>query len=273
MATIVAASAILLVEIFANRPIADTIARAQHDLRVAQAAAEAVLVESGSFAGADAGSLAVQRLDGGELTVVGPDDASAGLGEVSVFADGTWAAAVSARPNACFYLKLVVGRAEPLYGVGTRCTARARRSMLAIRAGDDRGRRGSSGIRSRRRGQRVAATEIRGWGSRRGRREPAGRGSGHDRRRLGRRAGPLGADEDDHGLRPAVAETLTRVGADHRDAAHEVRDHVRQRVDHAREVAHERRPEPDAGTVEPADPDPQHELADRRPARPSSSTK
>ena len=126
VATIVAASAILLVEIFANRPIADTIARAQHDLRVAQAAAEAVLVESGSFAGADAGSLAVQRLDGDELTVVGPDDASAGLGEVSVFADGTtWAAAVSARPNACFYLKLVVGRAEPLYGVGTRCTARA----------------------------------------------------------------------------------------------------------------------------------------------------
>jgi hypothetical protein len=123
--TIVAASAILLVEIFANRPIADTISRAQHDLRVAQAAAEAVLAESGSFAGADAGSLAVQRLDGGELTVVGPDEVSSGLGEVSVFAGGsTWAAAVSARPHACFYLKLVVGREDPLYGVGTHCTAR-----------------------------------------------------------------------------------------------------------------------------------------------------
>ncbi|MGZ8601377.1 MAG: hypothetical protein ACXWXN_02535 [Actinomycetota bacterium] len=124
--TVVAASAILLVEIFANRPIADTIGRAQHDLRAAQAGAEAVLAETGSFAGADARSLAAERLDGGRLAVVGPDEVSAGLGEVSVFADGTtWAAAVSARPSACFYLKLVVGREDPFYGVGTDCTARA----------------------------------------------------------------------------------------------------------------------------------------------------
>ena len=123
---IVAASAILLVEIFANRPIANTIGRAQHDLRVAQAEAVAVRTETGSFAGADAGALAAAELDDGALSVVGPDEASAGLGEVSVFADGTtWAAAVSARPDACFYLKLVVGREDPFYGVGTECTGRA----------------------------------------------------------------------------------------------------------------------------------------------------
>jgi len=64
-------------------------------------------------------------LDDGALNVVGPDEASSGLGEVSVYADATtWAAAVSARPNACFYLKLVVGRDDPLYGVGTECTGR-----------------------------------------------------------------------------------------------------------------------------------------------------
>ena len=57
--------------------------------------------------------------------MVGPDETSSGLGEVSVYADATtWAAAVSARPNACFYLKLVVGRDDPFYGVGTECTAR-----------------------------------------------------------------------------------------------------------------------------------------------------
>jgi hypothetical protein len=31
---------------------------------------------------------------------------------------------VSARPNGCFYLKLVAGRDDPLYGSGTTCTAR-----------------------------------------------------------------------------------------------------------------------------------------------------
>ena len=44
--------------------------------------------------------------DGGALSVVGPDTPSSGLGEVSVYADDTmWAAAVSVRPNACFYPK------------------------------------------------------------------------------------------------------------------------------------------------------------------------
>ncbi|MET0802036.1 MAG: hypothetical protein ABWZ53_12825, partial [Actinomycetota bacterium] len=87
LGTIVAASAIILVEIFANRPIANSIGRAQHDLRVAQGEAESLLAETGSFEGADAAALSAAELDGGALSVVGPDQVSAGLGEISVYAD------------------------------------------------------------------------------------------------------------------------------------------------------------------------------------------
>lgn|SRR5688572_18682684 len=126
LATIVAASAILVVEIFANRGVADTIGRAQHDLRVAEQAARSVVSRAGSFEEAGAAMLDEAGLDDGALSVVGADDPSAGLGEVSVYADATtWAAAVSVRPDACFYLKLVVGREDPLYGSGTDCTGRA----------------------------------------------------------------------------------------------------------------------------------------------------
>jgi len=126
LATIVAASAILVVEIFANRSVADTIGRAQHDLRVAEQAARSVVSRAGSFEDASAAMLDEAGLDDGLLSVVGPDEASAGLGEVSVYADATtWAAAVSLRPNACFYLKLVVGLEDALYGSGTDCTGRA----------------------------------------------------------------------------------------------------------------------------------------------------
>ena len=125
LGTILAASAIVVVEIFANRPIANDIGRAQHDLEVAQAQAMSVLASTGTFEGADAASLDDAALDDGALGAVGPDEESSGLGEISVYADATtWAAAVSARPNGCFYLKLVVGRGDPLYGSGTTCTAR-----------------------------------------------------------------------------------------------------------------------------------------------------
>ncbi len=126
LVTIVAAGALLVVEIFANRGVADTIGRAQHDLRVAEAAARSLESGAGSFEQAAAPMLDQAGLDGGALSVVGPDTPSSGLGEVSVYADDTmWAAAVSVRPNACFYLKLVVGRADALYGSGTECTGRA----------------------------------------------------------------------------------------------------------------------------------------------------
>ena len=126
LGAILAASALLIVEIFANREVGETIGRAQHDLRVAEAAARRVVRDTGSFEGAGAAALDAAALDGGALSVVGPDEVSAGLGQVSVYADATTgAAAVSARPRACFYLKLVVGDDEPAYGVGTTCTGRA----------------------------------------------------------------------------------------------------------------------------------------------------
>ncbi len=47
----------LIVEIFANRPLANTIGHAQSTLRRAEAAAKAVYDRTGSFQEADAGAL------------------------------------------------------------------------------------------------------------------------------------------------------------------------------------------------------------------------
>lgn len=114
---------VVLVEIFANRPIANAISTAEHDLRVAQAGAQHAFDGSGSFAGADTPGLTAGRFDNGELTYVGADTASRALGQVSVSAsDAVWAGAVQVRPGACFYLRLEQGTA-PRYGVGTECTA------------------------------------------------------------------------------------------------------------------------------------------------------
>ena len=122
----------LLVEIFANRSIPNDIGTAQHDLRVAQAAATQVQAETGTYVTADADGL--NASGGGDLDYVGPDEASQRLGQVSVYANGvTWAAAVQVREGACFYLKLDAGVADPLYGVGTECTARQ-----ALTSKDDR---------------------------------------------------------------------------------------------------------------------------------------
>ncbi|HEY6566176.1 MAG TPA: hypothetical protein VI341_01545 [Actinomycetota bacterium] len=118
-------SVVLVVEIFANRPIANTIGHAQFDLRAAQSAANETRASTGSFVGANAAGLNLAGLHDGRLSAVGPDDESSGLDEISVYADATtWAAAVSAEPGACFFLRLDAGRDEPLYGVGTECTAR-----------------------------------------------------------------------------------------------------------------------------------------------------
>jgi hypothetical protein len=128
------ASVVLVVEIFANRPIATTIGHAQFDLREAQEAALRIRSTSGSFAGANADGMNLARLDAGNISAIGPDESSGGLDEISVYADETtWAAAVSARPGACFYLKLDADQQDPSYGVGATCTARA-----ALDAQDDR---------------------------------------------------------------------------------------------------------------------------------------
>jgi hypothetical protein len=118
------ACVLLLVEIFANRPIANDIGRAQHALRVAESGATQVFTETGSYQGADAAGLTGARYDGGELSYVPADQASSGTDSVSVgLWQGQWTAAVQVRPGACFYLRLMPGQTDPKYGVGTECTA------------------------------------------------------------------------------------------------------------------------------------------------------
>jgi hypothetical protein len=112
----------LLVEIFANRPLANSIGHAQDTLRRAQAAAEVVHSRTGSFEDADAVALDEDVTD---LSFRPAGEASVGLNDVSVAASETvWAAAVQARPGACFYIRLGVA-ADPRYGAGTECTGEA----------------------------------------------------------------------------------------------------------------------------------------------------
>ncbi|HEY7477114.1 MAG TPA: hypothetical protein VIB62_02660 [Actinomycetota bacterium] len=129
--TITFAGVFLVVEIFANRQLKDTIGHAQTSLRKAQAAAERIEARTGSFVGAGVDGL---EQEDPSLLYVDADVASRGLDEVSVSADATgWAAAVQARPDACFYLRLTSGAQEPSYGAGTECTGTA-----ALEASDAR---------------------------------------------------------------------------------------------------------------------------------------
>jgi hypothetical protein len=120
--TLLVGGLFLLVEIFANRPLANSIGHAQDTLRRAQAAAEIVHSRTGSFEDADADALGE---DVPELSFRPDDGSSVGLDDVSVSASETvWAAAVQARPGACFYIRLGVG-ADPRFGAGTECTGEA----------------------------------------------------------------------------------------------------------------------------------------------------
>jgi hypothetical protein len=111
----------MLVEIFANFGTKDTIAHAEHTLHAAQAAAERVHQADGTYAGADHTRLSVVEPT---LSWLPGTDASGGLDQVSVASDGSaWAAAVQARPGACFYLHLTPS-GDTFYGVGTDCTGR-----------------------------------------------------------------------------------------------------------------------------------------------------
>ncbi len=120
--TLLVGGLFLLVEIFANRPLANSIGHAQDSLRRAQAAAEIVYGRTGSFEEADAEAL---EDDVPDLAFRAANEASFGLDVVSVSSSDTvWAAAVQARPGACFYIRLGVG-ADPRYGAGTDCTGEA----------------------------------------------------------------------------------------------------------------------------------------------------
>lgn len=112
----------LIVEIFANRPLANSIGHAQDSLRRAQAAAELVRSRTASFEEADAGSL---EDDVADLSFLPGGEESFGLDVVSVSAsDLAWGAAVQTRPGACFYIHLRVGE-DARYGAGTECTGEA----------------------------------------------------------------------------------------------------------------------------------------------------
>lgn len=120
--TLLVSGVFIIVEIFANRPLANSIGHAQDSLRRAQAAAEIVHARTGSFADADAETLADDVPD---LAFRPADESSFGLDVVSVAAaDTVWAAAVQARPGACFYLRLGVAD-DPRYGAGRECTGDA----------------------------------------------------------------------------------------------------------------------------------------------------
>jgi hypothetical protein len=127
VAALLVSGVFLLVEIFANRPLANSIGHAQNTLTRAQAAAEIVHTRSGSFQGADANGLAEDLTD---LSFRSGDESSVGLDDVSVSASDTvWAAAVQVRPGACFYIRLGAG-ADPRYGAGTGCTGEI--ALLAV---------------------------------------------------------------------------------------------------------------------------------------------
>lgn len=110
----------VVVEIFANLGIKDSIGHAEQTLTVAQAAAERVSAADGDLNGADRTRMSAVEPS---LQWIGGGDQATGPNEVSVAAEnGDWGAAVEARPGACFYLHLT-SDGTTFYGVGTSCTA------------------------------------------------------------------------------------------------------------------------------------------------------
>jgi hypothetical protein len=123
LATMVLGGIFLIVEIFAHRPIANDIARTQHDLNEALSRAEAIRADAGSFASADAAALAGGPDDA--LSFVGPDDRSAGPGQVSVYASAqVWAASSRSRTGTCFSLKRTLGGETTYLIADGACTGR-----------------------------------------------------------------------------------------------------------------------------------------------------
>ncbi len=112
---------VMVVEILVNRPLGNDIGHAEYSLRKAEAGANHLLQETGTLERADAQGLAAVAPGVG---YVGPDTASTAPDQASVVAaPGVWAAAVQARPGACFYIRLS-DAGDVTYGVGTGCTGR-----------------------------------------------------------------------------------------------------------------------------------------------------
>jgi hypothetical protein len=120
--TIGLACIVMVVEILVNRPLGSDIGHAEYSLRQAEAGANRLLQETGTLERADAQGLAAVAP---QVRYVGPGTASTGPGEASVVASpGVWAAAVQARPGACFYIQLT-DAGDVTYGVGTDCRGSA----------------------------------------------------------------------------------------------------------------------------------------------------
>ncbi|MGZ4150157.1 MAG: hypothetical protein ACXVQJ_08975 [Actinomycetota bacterium] len=119
--TIGIACIVMVVEILVNRPLGNDIGHAQYSLRTAEAGASHLLQETGTLDRADAQGLATVAKG---VRYVGPDAASTAPDQASVVAEpGVWAAAVQARPGACFYIRLT-DAGDVTYGAGTGCTGR-----------------------------------------------------------------------------------------------------------------------------------------------------
>src|SRR5439155_25456959 len=124
------ACVVLVAAILSNTPMKETIGHAEDTLRVAQAAAQRIHDASGSFGSADTAALAAADPS---HTYRDAATASIGLDDVSIATGPTsWAAAVQARPGACFYLHLT-DAGGVFYGVGTECTG-----SVAMHATDPR---------------------------------------------------------------------------------------------------------------------------------------
>ena len=268
LGAIVAASAILVVEIFANRRSRTRSVARSTTCGSREAEARSVLAATGTLRGARTPTRSTRRASTtARCASVGPDEVSSGLGEVSVYADATtWAAAVSVRAERLLLPEARRGaRGSALRRRAPSAPARealdaARSALVAVRRGDDsRRRRGG-----RKRGVRRAGGAPGGGDG-----SPNGSGAAAASGSLGR-AGPRsrrcrrGSPPSSPTGRRAAASSSERLTA---IAADQVRDHVRERVDDARQVADRGGAEPDARAVEPPHPDAEHELADRRAER------
>jgi hypothetical protein len=122
------ASMFVVIEIFANFGVKDTIAHAEFSLRKAETAVGTV-----QDAGSD--TLTPTHMTSVEPTLlwVDGDRPSTGLQEVSLATDGAaWGLAVQVKPGACFYLHHTAA-GQVFYGAGTLCTGEQ-----ALRATDPR---------------------------------------------------------------------------------------------------------------------------------------
>ena len=105
--TMALGAVVLMVEIFANRPMVNAISRTENDLTTSLRVAERIYSDGGSFTAAGADALAAS-VEG--RTYVEATRSAFSPGTVSVYASGqTWAAASPSEQGTCFYLKQVAG--------------------------------------------------------------------------------------------------------------------------------------------------------------------